>query len=136
MADVQGREVIANIERADKGLPAKKTGFNLAAKMEELRAKAEREDNEQVIDPQTIKVRKVQDDMTEAELLEIMQKFGEVTRVKIPKDEDGRSKGIGFATFKNVEDCTKVADEGHIRYDYYELPAERATMSKGQQERM
>lgn len=74
--------------------------------------------------------------MTEAELLEMMQKFGEVTRVKIPRDENNQSKGIAFATFKDPADCTKVAEEGFVRYDFYELPVERATMSKQRREQM
>lgn len=44
------------------------------------------EQEAQVIDPLTIKVKRVPDDMTEDELLDIMIKFGPVTRVKIPKD--------------------------------------------------
>lgn len=72
--------------------------------------------------------------MEEHELETIMREFGEVTRVKIPKDEQGRSRGIGFATFRNKEDCTKVADAGAIRYDFYELPVERATMSNKRRE--
>ena len=43
--------------------------------------------------------------MTEAELLNIMQQFGEVARVHIPKDENGGYKGIAFATFRNTEDA-------------------------------
>ena len=67
----------------------------------------------------------------------MMQKFGEVTRVKIPRDEmTGRSKGIAFATFKTTEDCNKVVDEGFVRYDFYELQVERATMSKQRREQM
>jgi len=68
--------------------------------------------------------------MTESELLEIMKKFGEVTRVRIPRDDNGRTKGIAFASFRKPEDCTKVAEEGTIRYEFYELPVEQATMSK------
>lgn len=74
--------------------------------------------------------------MTEQELLEMMDKFGEVVRVKIPRDDFGKSKGIGFATFRREEDATKVAEEGHVRYDYYELPVEKATMSKQRRDQM
>ena len=108
----------------------------MAAKLAELKRRDEEEENQQVIDPYTIKVRKVQDEMTEQELLEMMQPFGEVVRVKIPRDDFGKSKGIGFATFRREEDATKVAEEGHVRYDYYELPVEKATMSKQRRDQM
>ena len=74
--------------------------------------------------------------MTENDLLEMMQKFGEVVRVKIPRDDFGKSKGIGFATFRREEDATKVAEEGYVKYDFYELPAEKATMSKQRRDQM
>lgn len=108
----------------------------MAAKLAELKKRDEEEENLQVIDPYTIKVRKIQNEMTEAELLEMMEPFGEVIRVKIPRDDFGMSKGIGFATFRREEDATKVHEEGHVRYDYYELPVEKATMSKQRRDQM
>lgn len=129
------RQINENRKLAEQGLPPKKS-FNIQAKMAELKRRDEEEENQQVIDPYTIKVRKVQDEMTEAELLEMMVKFGEVVRVKIPRDDFGKSKGIGFATFRREEDATTVAEEGHVRYDYYELPVEKATMSKQRRDQM
>ena len=69
-------------------------------------AKAE----EKVIDPYTVKVRKFNNDMNENDLREIMREYGEITRIKVPMDQENpkRNKGIGFVTFKNSEDCTKV----------------------------
>ena len=120
---------------SEQGLPQKKT-FSIAAKMAELKKRDEDDADVQVIDPYTIKVRKIQDEMTEAELYDMMAPFGEVSRVKIPRDENQRSKGIGFATFRREEDATKVADIGYARYDFYELPVEKATMSKQRRDQM
>lgn len=89
------------------------------------------EQEAQVIDPFTVKVIRIPYEMSEDELREIMEKFGPVNRVKIPVDQEtGLSRGIGFATFRTSEDCTKVIDEGSIRYEYQEVQVARATMSK------
>lgn len=74
--------------------------------------------------------------MTDDELMAIMVEFGEVQRVRILRDDAGKSKGIGFATFRKQEDATKVAEEGHVRYEFYELPVEKATMSKAKRDQM
>lgn len=93
----------------------------------------------QVVDPYTVKVRKIYKDVTERELEEMMVVFGEVTRTKIPTDESGAYKGLAFVTFKRAEDCSKVIDQGYIQYEFTELPCERAMMSNAkareQQER-
>ena len=60
----------------------------------------------QVVDPYTVKIRKIYKDVTEEELLIILLNFGDVTRVKIPTDENGEYRGLAFATFKRSEDCT------------------------------
>ena len=56
-----------------------------------------------------------------------MSKFGPIRRVKIPMDEFQQNKGIGFVTFVTTEACTQAAEDGFIKYDFYELPIERAT---------
>lgn len=56
--------------------------------------------------------------------------------MRILKDDAGRSKGIGFATFKKQEDAATVAEEGNVRFDFYELPVELATMSKAKRDQM
>lgn len=60
--------------------------FSIQEKLKQLKEREMLEQEAQVIDPLTIKVKRVPDDMTEDELLDIMIKFGPVTRVKIPKD--------------------------------------------------
>ena len=43
-------------------------------------------------------------------------------------NEDERTnKGIGFVTFKNSLAATNAIEEGYIKFEYYELPVERAT---------
>lgn len=58
-----------------------------------------------------------------------MTKYGAISRVKIPLDEKGLTKAIGFVTFVRAEDCQKVVDEGCVKYEFYELPVEPAYMS-------
>lgn len=75
-----------------------------------------------------MKVRKLNQEVTEKDLAEAMSQFGEIQRVKIPMDEErGLNKGIGFVTFKSSESATLACDEGHVKFDFYELPVERAT---------
>jgi len=85
------------------------------------------EGDKPVIDPYTVKIRKFGNEMTEQDLEGIMSKFGAIRRVKIPMDEHGQNKGIGFVTFAQTEACTQAAEDGFIKYDFYELPIERAT---------
>lgn len=48
----------------------------------------------QVVDPYNVKIRKIYKDVTEEELLIILLNFGDVTRVKIPTDENGEYRGL------------------------------------------
>lgn len=91
---------LENLEKLNEslGIAPKKT-FSLQKKLLELKNRAEEDDTKMVLDPQTVKVVKVYRDLTEMELLDIMGKFGEVTRVKIPFDDNGGYRGIAFATF-------------------------------------
>ena len=93
-------------KRAELGLTSLKKKISVQEKIAQLKARDQELDNLQVIDPYTVKVRKIYKDVTEEELLAILQQFGEVTRVKIPTDENGDYRGLAFATFKKTEDCT------------------------------
>jgi len=115
--------ITANTEGANAG-PKK---FNLKDKMAALAARDRLEGDIPVIDPYTVKIRKFGNEMTEMELESVMSKFGPIRRVKIPMDENMQNKGIGFVTFATVESCTQAAEDGFIKYDFYELPIERAT---------
>jgi len=87
-------------KRAEMGLAPKKT-FNIHDKLKALKEKAAEEDQKQVEDPYTVKIRKLTNEVTEKELTTIMLQFGEVTRVKIPMDEKtNRNKGFAFVTYK------------------------------------
>ena len=124
-------------KRAELGLDQKpKATFNLKEKLKKLAEQQAEEDNKQVVDPLTVKVRKIYKDVTEKELEEMMSAFGEVTRTKIPTDEDGQYKGLAFVTFKRAEDCTKVIENGYIQYEFTELPCERAMMSNAKAREM
>lgn len=72
-------------KRAEAGLAPKKT-FNLAQKMAMLKAKDEEDGEKKVIDPYTVKVRKFPSDVTETDLYAIFEKYGAITRVKVPMD--------------------------------------------------
>jgi len=127
---------IENLNKLNESLGiAPKKNFDIQKKLRELKNRQEEDDQKMILDPQTVKVVKVYKDLTEMELLDIMGKFGEVSRVKIPFDDNGGYRGIAFATFKNPEDAQKVIAEGYIKYDFYELPVEQATMSLRQRER-
>ena len=103
--------------------------FSLAEKMAQLRARDELEGEKQVVDPFTVKVRKIYRDVTPEDLEEMMKVFGEITRCNIPMDETGNYKGLAFITFKRAEDCTKCIDAGYIASEFAELPCERAMQS-------
>lgn len=48
---------------------------------------------------------------TEESLIQELQKYGEVSSIRIVTDkETGRSKGFGFATFKTEEQASKVIE--------------------------
>jgi nucleolin len=90
-----------------------------------------------VVDPYTVKVRKLNHEVTEDDLLNLLGPFGEITRVKIPMDEErGTNKGIGFVTFKSMSSATEAIAEGYVKFDFFELPVEPATQSKGRMDRM
>jgi len=80
--------------------------------MAQLKAKEEEEGEKKVIDPYTVKVRKFPSDVTEVELRAIFEKYGYITRIKVPMDQDypGRNKGIGFVTYDKAEVVTGICD--------------------------
>ena len=49
-------------------------------------------------------------------------------------EERGTNKGIGFVTFKMASSATAAVDEGYVKFEYYELPVERATQSNARME--
>ena len=105
--------------------------------MEELKKRDQEEGEKQVIDPYTVKVRKLMQEISEADLQDMMSKFGEIQRCRIPIDEETKqNKGIGFITFKRSEDATLAVEEGRVKYEYFELPVEAATISKARAEQM
>ena len=105
-----------------------KRQFNLQEKLKMLKEKDLEEDNKQVIDPFSVKVKKLPKDMTEKELNDMMSQFGTVTRCRIPKDEvTGENRNIGFISFKKPEEATRAVEAGKIRDEYAELPIEAAT---------
>ena len=123
-------------KRAELGLTPKKQ-FNLQDKLRALKKKDEEEDNKPVVDPYTVKIRKLNSEVTEEDLRALLSSFGEITRVKIPMDEErGTNKGIGFVTFKSQQSTSDAVKEGYVKYDFYELPVEPATQSKGRMDRM
>jgi len=65
----------------------------------------------------------------------MLLKFGRINRVKIPIDEQGYSKQIGFVTFESEEVAASLCEEASIRYDFYELPVEAAYFSAQMQQR-
>mmetsp|Transcript_17685 Transcript_17685/g.29893 ORF Transcript_17685/g.29893 Transcript_17685/m.29893 type:complete len:238 (-) Transcript_17685:49-762(-) len=117
-------------KRAELGI-TKNKNFNFKDKIAELKKREEEDANIQVIDPFTVKVRRITQEITEDDLFTAMSKFGEISRVKIPTHEDtGATKGIGFVTFKRPEDTTAALEDGHIKFEFFELPIEAATISK------
>lgn len=121
-------------KREELGLAPKRT-FNIKEKMMALKAKEEEKGEQKFIDPVTIKIRKLPSQVTEDELRSMMIVHGRITRVKIPMDESGYSKQIGFVTFESEGVAAALVAEGSIKYDFYELPLEAAYFSAQMQQR-
>ena len=125
---------IQEAKDAAAGIKTKK--FNIQDKLRELKKKEEIDENTPVIDPKTVKIRQINNEIKEEDLKEPLAEFGKIVRARIPMNEDGRTnKGIGFVTFAEAESATKAIEYGFMKYDYYELPIERATQSKAQRDR-
>jgi len=123
-------------DREKLGLAPKKA-FNIQDKLRALKAKDADKEEEKVIDPYTVKVRKFHSEMNENDLREIMEVYGYISRCRVPMDQDypTLNKGIGFVTYAKAEDAKKVLAEGSIVYESYELPVEAAFDSPGMAER-
>lgn len=72
-------------------------------------------------------------EITEDEIYEVMEKFGEIIKVKIPMEELGggrysvkRNKGFAFVTFKNPSSAEKALEEKEVTVDFATLEIERA----------
>ena len=127
--DESVRQAELERHRIEQGLPAEKKKFSAAAVQQRLKQKEEEKGEEKVIDPLTIKIRKLANNVTEDELRGLVTRYGKVTRVKIPRDEQGQSKAVGFVTFESESACAAIKEEGHIKYEFYELPVEAAYFS-------
>ena len=69
------------------GVTTKKV-FNLADKLRMLKLKDADKEEEKVIDPYTVKVRKFHSEMNDRDLQEIMQQYGTITRCRVPMDQE------------------------------------------------
>lgn len=127
--------VKAGIQDAKDAAAGKPKKFNIQDKLRELKKKEEVDENTPVIDPKTVKIRGINNEIKEEDLKELLAEFGFIVRARIPMNEDGTNKGIGFVTFSMAESATKAIEYGFMKFDYYELPIERATQSKAQMER-
>ena len=109
------------------GIKPKKV-LNTNSIIAKLKARDAEEDDKPVIDPVTVKLRQLNNEIDESDFHRLLSPFGEIVRVKIPMDEErGTNKGIGFVTFKMAGSATAAVEEGYVKFDYYELPVERAT---------
>jgi len=67
---------------------APKKVFNLADKLRMLKLKDADKEEEKVIDPYTVKVRKFHSEMNDRDLQEIMQAYGPISRCRVPMDQE------------------------------------------------
>jgi RNA recognition motif-containing protein len=62
-------------------------------------------------DKRTLFVGNLSFSLTEADLMSTFSPFGKIVSVRIPTDEQGRSKGFGFVEFENDEGAQKAVRE-------------------------
>mmetsp|Transcript_28532 Transcript_28532/g.51555 ORF Transcript_28532/g.51555 Transcript_28532/m.51555 type:complete len:365 (-) Transcript_28532:168-1262(-) len=82
-------------------------------------------------DQNTIRVTNISEDTTEADLQELFQPFGRISRVYLAKDKETmQSRGFAFVSFVHREDAQKAMDklQGH-GYDHLILKLEWARPS-------
>lgn len=92
--------VKAGIQDAKDAAAGKPKKFNIQDKLRELKKKEEIDENTPVIDPKTVKIRQINNEIKEEDLKELLAEFGKIVRARIPMNEDGKTnKGIGFVTF-------------------------------------
>ena len=108
----------------------KKKVFNIKATLERKREEEKIEAAIPQDDPLTVKLRSLTNEITEDDIYNVMKRFGEIVKVKIPMEElrNGRkrSKGFAFVTFKKEEQATKAIDEGEVAVEFATLQIERA----------
>ena len=79
---------------------------------------------------QTVKLKNLPNGISEDEIYEVMLRFGEIIKVKIPTEEmrNGkiRSRGFAFVTFELTSAATKALEEGEITVEFATLEIERA----------
>lgn len=83
------------------GKVPKKT-FDLKALQAKQRAEDENKADQKVIDPFAVKLTNVTMAVTEEDIIEVMKKFGTVTRCRIPQDDRGRNRGMAIVVFKET----------------------------------
>ncbi|EED93645.1 predicted protein, partial [Thalassiosira pseudonana CCMP1335] len=79
-------------------------------------------------DQNTIRVTNISEDTTEADLQELFQPFGRISRVYLAKDKETMmSRGFAFVSFVHREDAARAMDklQGH-GYDHLILKLEWA----------
>jgi translation initiation factor 3 subunit G len=82
-------------------------------------------------DQNTIRVTNISEDTTEADLQELFQPFGRISRVYLAKDKETmQSRGFAFVSFVHREDAARAMDklQGH-GYDHLILKLEWARPS-------
>ena len=121
--DIEHVQAAQDKQRESQGLkPIKK--FSVADTIARLKQKEEADD-EPVIDPYTVKIRRFPNEITEDDLRESLSEFGEVVRCKIPMDlEYNCNKGIGFITSRSKEDCSAALAHGVCKFDMFEYKIE------------
>ncbi|KAF2860625.1 polyadenylate binding protein [Piedraia hortae CBS 480.64] len=58
-----------------------------------------------------IYVKNVETEVTEDQLRELFEKYGEITSVSLAHDQEGKSRGFGFVNYAKHEDAAKAVDE-------------------------
>jgi polyadenylate-binding protein len=58
-------------------------------------------------------VKNLDENLSDAELANVFNKFGEITSCVVSKDETGKSKGFGFVNFRTHEAATAACDKLH-----------------------
>ena len=88
-----------------------------------------------IIDPKSIKLFGVSNDLSEEDITELMLPFGTVVRCRIPMDlrEDPRfknakprNKNIAFVTFELASSATAALEQGTVSFDVYNMDVEQA----------
>lgn len=78
----------------------------------------------------TVKLRNLSNDITEDDIFSVMQRFGEIIKVKIPQEElrNGkfRNRGFGFVTFKTIECASRALEQREVTVEFATLEIEKA----------